>query len=104
MPLEGQWERQNTPVRRLSRRELRILGSVLIVLIVTTAVVLILALHHGSRETAAGCIDVPVPSTTGGATVHACGRQASTICREQATASGVYARAAQAECRAQKIR
>jgi hypothetical protein len=53
---------------------------------------------HGARATAAGCVDVIAASTTGGATVHACGAAAAHWCRLEATRDDAFARAIQARC------
>jgi len=99
MPLEGHWARQHTALRRLTRRELRALALGLGALAVAVIVVLVLALRAEAPARTPGCIDVVAPSTTGGATVHACGRAARQYCRVEARRSDAVARAVQAQCR-----
>jgi hypothetical protein len=81
MPLEGHWERQNTPLRGLGRRELRALAVAVGVLAAAAALVLVLALRHHHTPARAGCVAITVPSTTGGASARACGRTAGRLCR-----------------------
>lgn len=100
MPLEGQWERQRTPLRRLSARERRVLMPVALLLLVTAAVVLFVVLDQGRSSSAQGCIDVSAPSTTGAATLHACGRDAARWCRSsEARGDDPVAQALRDRCR-----
>jgi hypothetical protein len=80
MPVEGQFERANTP---LSRRDKRLL-AVLAVLAVAAAIAagVVLATRPGSSSDA-GCIVVDVPSTMGGARLRNCGSAAHEFCRTQ---------------------
>jgi len=103
MPLEGHWARQHTALRRLSRRERRALVAGLVGLFVALVVALVVALRAEAPLTAPGCIDVVAPSTTGGATVHACGAAARHYCRVEATRTDAVARAVQAQCRRAKF-
>jgi len=75
MPLEGQWARQHSPLRRRERLTLGITVPTL-----AAAATALLFTIHGSAVPAPGCIDATVPSTTGGAAIHACGAQARTLC------------------------
>jgi hypothetical protein len=90
MPLEGHWQRQNTPLRSLGRREL--LAILAAVAVVAAIVVVAVTASGGSSPAQAGCIDVTIPSTTGGARVHACGAEAKRFCAEDAD-RGTTARA-----------
>jgi hypothetical protein len=98
VPLEGQWQRQHTPLRRVSRRELRVLAAVAAVLALAAAIVLYAALHHATHRVAAGCVEVSAASTTGGATLHACGPDAARWCRSQAGHTDTVARAVLTAC------
>ena len=103
MPVEGHWERQQTPLRRLSRRELRLLQTVAAVLIAATvAVVLIGALRH-DPPVPANCLQVIAPSTVGAVNVRVCGADVGRFCRQQAGRSDTTALAVQARCRARGI-
>jgi hypothetical protein len=97
VPLEGHWQRQHTPLRGLSRRELRVLALVAAILAIAAAVAVYAAVHHGTSKAAAGCVEVNAPSTTGAATLHACGADAARWCATQTTGDTV-ARAVLAAC------
>ena len=99
MPLERHWERQHTPIRGLGRRQARILAAVAGVLAAAAVAVLIAALAGTATKRQPGCVNVTVPSSTGGATLHACGGKAAALCRSQAGHTDAAARAAAAECR-----
>ena len=98
MPLEGHWQRQQTPLRRVSRRELRLLAAVASVLALAAAVVLYAALRHEAHHAAAGCVEITAASTTGGATLHACGADAARWCRSEAGHTDTVARAVLTAC------
>jgi hypothetical protein len=99
VPLERHWERVQTPVRSTTRRERRVLVVVGVVLLFAVAVALFAAFSGESSETGPGCINVTVPSTMGGAAVHACGRGAARWCNSAESRQDTIARAARAECR-----
>jgi hypothetical protein len=99
MPLERHWERVHTPVRSTTRRERRVLLGVTVALLLAAAVALFAALSGGSSEAGPGCIRVTVPSTMGGAAVHACGPEAARWCRSPESRQEPIAQKARAECR-----
>ena len=78
MPVEGHWERANTPLRARDRRVLVVVAAVLVVIGLGIAY----AMRPAARSNA-GCIVVDVPSTMGGATVRNCGAAAHDFCRTQ---------------------
>lgn len=85
MPLQGHWDRVNTPLRETTGRE-RLLVRVLLAVVgiaVLAAIVMAIATGSGSNGggTAEGCVRVDVPSTMGGSTIHACGSRAAEFCR-----------------------
>jgi hypothetical protein len=90
MPLEGHWARQHAP---LGRRERRLLATV--AALAAVGLVLVLALH-GSARSAPGCIDATVASTTGGASIHACGERARRLCASPGLPAPVRARCREA--------
>ena len=75
MPLEGHWARQQAP---LQPRQRRAVAGVL-ALVVAGVLALLLTIHGGSAS-APGCVDATIASTTGGASVHACGERAVRLC------------------------
>jgi peptidoglycan/LPS O-acetylase OafA/YrhL len=98
VPLEGQWQRQHSRIRDAPRREVRVLAAVAALVLVAAAVALYASLHHGTPKAAAGCVDIVAPSTTGGATLHACGADAARWCQSQAGQTDRVARVTLAAC------
>jgi hypothetical protein len=76
-----------------------VLVVVTVVLLLAVAVALFATLSGGSSEAGPGCIRVTVPSTMGGATVHACGPGAARWCHSPESRQSAIARKARAECR-----
>ena len=84
MPLEGHFERVNTPLRRLTKRERNVLIAGLTITVVAL-LGLILATQSDSRpQPANGCIYTVVAGRTGGEPVHGCGAEAEAICAHSA--------------------
>jgi hypothetical protein len=106
MPLvEGHWQRQQTPLRRLTQRERRLLVGFLVALALATAAAVAYAALHRATPLPAGCIEVTAPSTVGAVNVRVCGADAvARFCREQAGKEDPTARAAHARCRAYAAR
>ena len=101
--MEGQWDRQRTPLRRAGRRELWMLAAIAVVLVLAAGAGLYAVLASRGSEPRAGCVEVTAASTTGGAAVRACGAEARRLCREQTTATSGYARAVRTACRRASI-
>lgn len=83
MPLEGHYQRVNTPLRRLTRRERNVAA---IVLAITAAAVLALMLAPASSSTSnaaagPGCVYAVVAGRTGGEPLSACGAEAVELCQ-----------------------
>jgi hypothetical protein len=84
MPLEGHFQRVNTPLRRLTKRERNVVIAGLAVTL-AALLALILATASDSRpQPAAGCIYTVVAGRTGGEPVHGCGAEAEAICAHSA--------------------
>jgi hypothetical protein len=57
------------------------------------------AVSHDSYATSAnGCVSVTIPSATGGGTIHYCGAQAVTFCRQAFGGSDTLSLAARPQC------
>jgi hypothetical protein len=80
MPVEGHWERANTPLRSRDRRVLVVVAVVTVLVAIGLGIAYALA---PGAESDAGCVVVDVPSTMGGATVRNCGAAAHEFCRTQ---------------------
>ena len=99
VPLEGQWQRQHAGLRPIRRREARVLLALGGLLLAATVVVVVVALVQGAGTARAGCVDVTAASSTGGATLHACGADARHWCRLEAARTDPLARVVQEHCR-----
>lgn len=84
MPLEGHFQRVNTPLRRLTPRERNVvIGGTLVTIV--TILALILATASDSRPgPAAGCVSAVVAGRVGGEPVNGCGEEAKVICARSA--------------------
>lgn len=84
MPLEGHFQRVNTPLRKLTGREIKVLVGGTAVM-VAAILALILATAGDSRPgPSPGCIEVVVAGRVGGEPVNACGAEAKAICARSA--------------------
>jgi hypothetical protein len=100
MPLEGHWERVNTPLRRTTKREGRSIAVVAALLVAAALAVGLYALVHDSpSKVGAGCVEVTGAHTMGGATIRACGPDAARWCRIVATREDPLSKQVQARCR-----
>ena len=99
MPLEGHWQRVNTPLRRLSQRERNVVIAVVAATVVAVVVLVAATVGNSRPEPSPGCIYAIVPGFTGAQPVDACGAQARRICAERATRDDPGSRAIQASCR-----
>ncbi len=99
MPLEGHWQRVNTPLRRLTARE-RNVAIAAVAITVVAIVVLLLATAGDSRpEPAPGCIYVLVPGVTGATPIDACGERAQRLCARHKTLDDPGSQAIAESCR-----
>lgn len=80
MPVEGQWQRANTP---LSRRDKRLLLVLAVLAAAGAAAAAIAFATHSGSSSGAGCVVVDVPSTMGGARLRNCGSAAHAFCRTE---------------------
>ena len=99
MPLEGHWERVNTPVRRLTRRERRVVLVAALATAVTLLALVLSTVGNSKPAPAPGCIYAIVPGVMGATPVDACGPRAKGICARRATGEDPPSRAIRADCR-----
>ena len=104
MPLEGHFQRVNTPLRKLTRRERNVVGGGLAVTVVAIALLLLLTAGDSKPPPAPGCISVPIAGRTGAELVHRCGIEARELCARAATRDEPAYRAIAAGCRERDIR
>jgi hypothetical protein len=98
MPLEGHYERVNTPLRQLTSRERRVaITGVLVTAIAILA--LLLATAGDSRPgPAPGCIEAPIAGRTGAELLSRCGTEAIDVCRRARGSQGPWAEAVADAC------
>lgn len=104
MPLEGHYNRVNTPLRKLTRREIAVLAAGLAI---TLIAVLALLFVPGSTERplapGANCIEVGVAGRVGNEPVVGCGAKAEAICARAAGFDDARAHTIVAACREEGI-
>ena len=99
----------NTPVRKLSGRERRLVWIVgVLVAAAATAAVVVAILTSGSSNadstsgsSNARCVEVEVPGTMGAGVNRVCGEQAVNFCRDGAPSMGPLQNVALQKCREQ---
>ena len=104
MPLQGHWDKLNTPLRETTSRErllVRIVAGILGVAAVATVVVAIVTSDNGTsgRALAPGCIRVELPSTMGASASDLCGRTAREFCQSSAAHTEPLNHTALPKCR-----
>ena len=105
MPLEGHYERQTTPLYKLSKREIWVAASIVVVTIVT--VVAITAFSGASNSNpapAVGCINPTVAGIVGAETINACGQEAVDICTHASEYDGARAETIVGNCEKQAVK
>ena len=103
MPVEGQWERSQTPLRRLSRRELRLVQGFLALLLVAAVASAALVLTASDPPVPPGCIQVTGGSTMGAVNYRVCGEDRAAWCRQMAGRGDPTSLAVQKRCAAEGI-
>ena len=109
MPLEGHWQTQNTPLRKLSARE----RTVVIAASAVTAVAILALLFvpgHNDRPlldekggSHAGCIEVAVAGRVGAEPIVGCGAKASALCTRASGFDNPRARTIVTACREEGV-
>ena len=103
MPLEGHYERQTTPLRKLTPRELKAAFGVLAVTLVALLAVILMTVGDSPAPVADGCIKSEVAGIVGAETISACGREAVETCSHAAEFTGARAETIVSDCRARGI-
>ena len=105
MPLEGHYERQTTPLYKLSKREIWVAAAILAVTLVT--VIVMVAVSGASNSNAApakGCINPTVAGIVGAETINACGQEAVDICTHASEFNGARAETIVGNCEKQAVK
>jgi hypothetical protein len=104
MPLEGHYERQTTPLYKLSSREIKAAGAVLAVTLVALLAVVLATVGDSSPGPAPGCIRADVAGIVGAETISACGSEAVAVCRQASGLKGDRPETIIGACKDQGIR
>lgn len=105
MPLEGHYQRVNTPLRRLDSRERNaVLGVGLATLLAVAALILVPGVRSSEPPAPPGCIATVVGGRVGGEPVRACGAEAERVCARSAHFDDERARKIGDVCREAGIR
>ncbi len=104
MPLEGHYERQTTPLYKLSSRELKAALAALAVTLVAMIAIVALTVGDSRPGPAAGCIRTTVAGKVGAETISGCGQEAVRLCSHAAEFSGPRAETVVADCEKQGVR
>jgi hypothetical protein len=105
MPLEGHYERQTTPLYKLSSREIRVaVGIVAVTLVTIIAMVAISGATNSNPAPAKGCINPTVAGIVGAETLSACGQEAVDICSHASEYTGARAETIVGNCEKQAVK
>jgi hypothetical protein len=99
VPLEGHWQKVNTPLRETTRRERLLVRVLLAVGAIAAVVLVIVAIGSSSPSTPAGCIRVELPSTMGAVASDLCGDTAREFCQSSAAHTEPLNHTALPKCR-----
>jgi hypothetical protein len=105
MPLEGHYERQTTPLYKLSSREIRVaVGIVAVTLVTIVAMVAFTGTSNSNPAPAKGCINPTVAGIVGAETLNACGQEAINICTHASEYTGARAETIIGNCEKQAVK
>ena len=105
MPLEGHYERQTTPLYKLSSREIKVaVGIVVVVLVTIVAMVAFTGTSNSNPAPAMGCINPTVAGIVGAETINACGQEAVDICTHASEYEGARAETIVGNCEKQAVK
>ena len=104
MPLEGHYERQTTPLYKLSRRELKVAFSILLVTLAAMIAVVAATAGDSNPPPAIGCINPTVAGIVGAETINRCGQEAVDTCSHAAEFTGARAETIVANCNQQRVK
>jgi hypothetical protein len=104
MPLEGHFQRVNTPLRRLTKRERNVVITGVVVTFAAMAALILATAGSSQPPPMPGCIRVSVAGRTGAELIQACGREARELCARSAALDEPQYLAIAAGCSDQSIR
>jgi hypothetical protein len=103
MPLEGHYERQTTPLYKLSSREIRAAAAVLAITLAALLGVILATAGDSGSPVKPGCFSVSVAGIVGAQTVSACGTEAEARCAHAARFDDPRSHSIVAACEEQGI-
>lgn len=103
MPLEGHYERQTTPLYKLSPRETKAALATLVVTLVALLGVVVATVGDKGSSLRPGCFTASVAGIVGAQTVSACGTQAEARCAHAARFDDPRSQTIVAACEEQGI-
>jgi hypothetical protein len=80
MPLEGHFQRVNTPLRRLTKRERNVVMAGVAVTFIALLALILATAGDSQPPPAPGCIRASVAGRTGAELIQACGKEARALC------------------------
>jgi hypothetical protein len=104
MPLEGHFQRVNTPLRRLTKRERNVVIAGIAVTFVALAVLILATAGDSQPPPAPGCIRASVAGRTGAELIQVCGKEARELCARSAGRDEPQYLAIASSCSDQSIR
>jgi hypothetical protein len=104
MPLEGHYERQTTPLYKLSSRELWVAFGALAVTVIAVVAIVVATAGDSNPAPGRGCIHTQVAGKVGAETISGCGQEAVRLCSHAAEFSGPRAEKIVADCVKQGVR
>jgi hypothetical protein len=104
MPLEGHYERQTTPLYKLSSREIKIASITFLVTIAAMLVVVFATVGDSNPPTPMGCIHAQTAGIVGAETISGCGTEAEAKCAHAARFDSPQANTVVTECEKQGVR
>jgi hypothetical protein len=105
MPLEGHYERQTTPLYKLTPREIKVAVGIVVVTVVTiVTMVAIIGTSNTNPPPALGCINPTVAGIVGAETLNRCGKEAVETCSHAAEFTGARAETIVANCEKQAVK
>jgi hypothetical protein len=103
MPLEGHYERQTTPMYKLSSRERKAAWGALAITLIAMLAVVLFTVGDRNPPTPQGCISVPVAGIVGSEMMSGCGAEAEAKCAHAAQFEGARSETIVGECKAQGV-
>jgi hypothetical protein len=103
MPLEGHFQRVNTPLRRLTKRERNVVIIGVAVTFIALLALILATAGDSQPPPAPGCIRASVAGRTGAELIQACGKEARELCARSAGRDEPQYLAIAASCSDQSI-